>query len=584
MQICLEGPSGNWGWFDFVLNEENLGLDLTKVNKVCGTDNPVVIDIDWSDDDELEGLLWYDGMGYTPVSNLFKQVKKFEYLDDSDLHKLAAYLRVHGGDVDYAVDHFEDVTYWTISDGDPDPEAFARELISETGYDEELIAKYFDYEAFGRDLLLNGYDTDETDEYTVGEEYIDDVYGDVEEYCKNVGADEAINYFDYAAYGRTLALTWDFDDVTCTWLSESKKTNKRASRRIKESASCKTYTGKTWEEFINDVDTNSKFTVDSAYCDKYYPWIIVYNKFTKEPYDAAVTKYSDGTYELCAYNIKPSFRVKESKIRKKSKGCKVKESATKNAIELVMNAAARVSTWDDLDPVLSSLLSLDKKLYLKYSEMYRTRNVSPSYIGSEISDELYYILQDDVTESTKLHIDEFVSKDRLELIVDMADGVDTWEDLELVLNKLFEVDKKLFRKYGELFRVQKGTASEIGKELADELYYKINKDIVGEDVNITISTGDEEPLVLSIPDTEDTTVCPECGLANCICGTEDSGEGRFLTFQDLDSFVDYTEDDILDIDDDFSDVPIVVVSDEGDEDDFSDYNERALGYADDIAD
>lgn len=236
MQICLEGPSRNWDWFDFSLGKENLGLDLDKVKKVCGTDDPVVIDIDWGDSEELEGLLVFDGMGYTPVSNLFKQAKELSVYDEQDLKSIAAYLRVKGGTVEDALDDFENHAYWTISDGDPDPEAFARELVSEGGYDADFIARHFDYAALGRDLLLSGdYETDETDEYAVGEEYIDGVYGGIEHYIEDVGMDYAIGYFDYESYGRDLAISWSYDNVSSTWVSESSQFNKNSHKlHIKE--------------------------------------------------------------------------------------------------------------------------------------------------------------------------------------------------------------------------------------------------------------------------------------------------------------------------------------------------------------
>lgn len=222
MYICLEGPSGNWDWFKCTLTKPNLGLNLKKVEEICGTNNPVVIDMDWEDDSELEGLLVFDDYGYTPLSSLFKQAEILSDYDESDLKQIATYLRVYGGTVEDAIDDFENYFFWTMSDGDSDPEAFAHELISEMGYNEELIERYFDYEALGRDLLLGNYETDETDEYAVGEEYIDGVYGSVKKYIDAVGIDEAIAYFDYEAYGRDLAIMYSLDPVTTTWVGESK--------------------------------------------------------------------------------------------------------------------------------------------------------------------------------------------------------------------------------------------------------------------------------------------------------------------------------------------------------------------------
>lgn len=60
-----------------------------------------------------------------------------------------------------------------------------------------------------------------------------------------------------------------------------------------------------------------------------------------------------------------------------------------------MNRATRVTNYDELDVVLSSLLSIDTDLYKKFSDLWRTQKVSASYLGSEISDTLYYMLQDE---------------------------------------------------------------------------------------------------------------------------------------------------------------------------------------------
>lgn len=60
-----------------------------------------------------------------------------------------------------------------------------------------------------------------------------------------------------------------------------------------------------------------------------------------------------------------------------------------------MNRATRVTNYDELDVVLSSLLSIDTDLYKKFGDLWRTQKVSASYLGSEISDALYYMLQDE---------------------------------------------------------------------------------------------------------------------------------------------------------------------------------------------
>ena len=36
MNICLEGPRGDWDWFDADLREPDLGLDFNKIKTATG--------------------------------------------------------------------------------------------------------------------------------------------------------------------------------------------------------------------------------------------------------------------------------------------------------------------------------------------------------------------------------------------------------------------------------------------------------------------------------------------------------------------------------------------------------------------
>lgn len=73
-------------------------------------------------------------------------------------------------------------------------------------------------------------------------------------------------------------------------------------RIVKASTSADKITGKTWPEFIANIESQTKFKVDSAYRKKYWSDIIDLLDGS-DVYEAEVTKYSDGTYELLMYNI-----------------------------------------------------------------------------------------------------------------------------------------------------------------------------------------------------------------------------------------------------------------------------------------
>lgn len=75
------------------------------------------------------------------------------------------------------------------------------------------------------------------------------------------------------------------------------------------------------------------------------------------------------------------------------------ESSNEKDIKVVMKAAADVSSTADLDKVISSLNNIDRKLFLHYSEIARNGKQSPAAIGKDISDDLYYMLNESLNES-----------------------------------------------------------------------------------------------------------------------------------------------------------------------------------------
>lgn len=61
--------------------------------------------------------------------------------------------------------------------------------------------------------------------------------------------------------------------------------------------------GKTWDDFISNIESQTNFDVDAAYKDNPDQWIELIDKNTGKVFDAEVTPYSDGSYELMLYNI-----------------------------------------------------------------------------------------------------------------------------------------------------------------------------------------------------------------------------------------------------------------------------------------
>lgn len=66
-------------------------------------------------------------------------------------------------------------------------------------------------------------------------------------------------------------------------------------------------TGNTWQEFISNIEAQTKYDVDSSYKRRPEKWIELINKETGDIFDAEVTKYFDGSYELMLYNVTPKY-------------------------------------------------------------------------------------------------------------------------------------------------------------------------------------------------------------------------------------------------------------------------------------
>lgn len=79
---------------------------------------------------------------------------------------------------------------------------------------------------------------------------------------------------------------------------------KEAPELFKESLSTNKIMGKTWKEFISNIENETEYSVDSAYKNHPDNWIILIDD-KGNMYDAEVTQYYEGDYELMLYNITP---------------------------------------------------------------------------------------------------------------------------------------------------------------------------------------------------------------------------------------------------------------------------------------
>ena len=392
MNICLEGHNGEWDWFEADLREPDLGINREQVKSICGTTNPQVIDIKYDDDEPYKELLQYNGMGWTSLNSLVDQAEQLAQFEDYELEQIAAYMNTKSGDLSYAMDHFNNHQYWKTDNSNI--EDFAREYLEETGYDANFLAQYFDYAALGEELLADpDYEplSDNGNAWDEGELYIDNMYGSVEDFIANHDLDTVFDYyFDLDGFANgDLRYSFNYDDQTGIWVSES--VNKKSGRsKLRESHSDKTYTGKTWKEFIKNLELDSDYEVDSAYRRKYDQWIELTDN-NGDIYDAEVTMYRDRfgntTYELVDYNITPSYQYESVKKRNKKS---IRESVSKRQYDSLQNACMDCNSYDELRSILSSLKFVNSELYNKYSQIFFSDKYSAAALAKDISDDLYY--------------------------------------------------------------------------------------------------------------------------------------------------------------------------------------------------
>lgn len=150
--------------------------------------------------------------------------------------------------------------------------------------------------------FYNGLDSIEYDDYTVqycGDDYEFSSVKEAKQFIDEIS--EQDDYYDYEDPDPELTS----DDMNAGYWYES---------LLDESVdSINKITGNTWQEFISNIEAQTKYDVDSAYKRRPEKWIELINKETGDIFDAEVTNYFDGSYELMLYNVTPKYEsLKES--------------------------------------------------------------------------------------------------------------------------------------------------------------------------------------------------------------------------------------------------------------------------------
>ena len=190
-----------------------------------------------SDEDDPEFMVqdyenfprkWYHEGGL-PTEEEFDKINDYYLMSDTEQRAYEAYVNYTDDD---DIDNFHEAyqgEYDSASD-------FAYSLVDDLGWDgigSDNLDMYFDYDAFGRDLMMDFHFGDEDNEDAEGNPEDPDHYYDndgydmgeyqsdsqvAEDYISNIGgvdqlgADTARNYFDYEAFGRDLLMSDYFEE------------------------------------------------------------------------------------------------------------------------------------------------------------------------------------------------------------------------------------------------------------------------------------------------------------------------------------------------------------------------------------
>lgn len=171
---------------------------------------------------------WYHEGGL-PTEEEFEKINEFYLMDDDDKDAYEAFVEYTGND---SVDSFRDAYEGRFNSA----EDFAYHMVNNLGFDgvgENNLEMYFDYDAFGRDMMFDYHIGDEDNEDAEGNPEDPDHYYDndgydqgeyesdrqvAEDFIDNIGGvdqlgkETATRYFDYEAFGRDLLINDYFEE------------------------------------------------------------------------------------------------------------------------------------------------------------------------------------------------------------------------------------------------------------------------------------------------------------------------------------------------------------------------------------
>ena len=139
-------------WITLPMDWDDLDATLTEIAESVNDIDPefCIHDYEWTGFE-------YSNIGENDnIRDLNDTVSELDALDDHDQKKVAAILEACENDLQRAINNVDDYTLYEGMDIDE----VAEQLVEDMGLLDgcgELVRRYFDYEAFARDLRFDGY-------------------------------------------------------------------------------------------------------------------------------------------------------------------------------------------------------------------------------------------------------------------------------------------------------------------------------------------------------------------------------------------------------------------------------------------
>lgn len=136
-------------WLTLPMDSDELDEALTAIAGRMGDDDPefAIHDFEWED------IYFVDISEYTNIHELNEMLEELDDLDEWEQANVAAYLEAYSNNLRKALDDYDSTTFYY----DMSMDEVAEEIVRDCYDLPEFALRYFDYDAFARDLSFDGY-------------------------------------------------------------------------------------------------------------------------------------------------------------------------------------------------------------------------------------------------------------------------------------------------------------------------------------------------------------------------------------------------------------------------------------------